>query len=195
MHQCYEMLRRLHASYPRVQVVVLVDRYDRDLIVNTFRYGSRGIFCSAEQPFKALCRCIHAVHQGQVWANSEQIAYILDALATAPTMHVINAKGEGVLTSRENQVVNLVAEGISNREIAEQLSIKENTVKKSLLRIYDKLGISNRVELVLYALTHRDTYCSNGSHELSPSRPVSVLGRDGERSLAALAAGHGLKTS
>jgi hypothetical protein len=52
-------------------------------------------------------------------------------------------------------VVNLVAEGIGNRDIARQLGIKENTVKKSLLRIYDKLGVSNRVELVLYALTHR----------------------------------------
>jgi DNA-binding CsgD family transcriptional regulator len=69
---------------------------------------------------------------------------------------VVNAKGEGLLTARENQVVNLVAEGGGNREIASQLGITENTVKKSLLRIYDKLGVSNRVELVLYALTHRD---------------------------------------
>jgi hypothetical protein len=49
----------------------------------------------------------------------------------------------------------LVADGIGNREIAEQLRIKENTVKKSLLRTYDKLGVSNRVELVLYAIAHR----------------------------------------
>jgi hypothetical protein len=53
------------------------------------------------------------VHLGQIWANTEQIQYVLDALATAPTMHVVNAKGEGVLTSREDQVVSLVADGIS----------------------------------------------------------------------------------
>jgi len=69
----------------------------------------------------------------------------------------VNAKGEGILSAREDQVVGLVAEGAGNREIASQLGITENTVKKSLLRIYDKLGVSNRVELVLYALTHRDT--------------------------------------
>ena len=54
-----------------------------------------------------------------------------------------------MLTPREDQVVNLVAEGIGNRDIAQQLGIKENTVKKSLMRIYDKVGVSNRVELVL----------------------------------------------
>jgi DNA-binding CsgD family transcriptional regulator len=69
-------------------------------------------------------------------------------------------QGRSVLTLREDQVVSLLAEGISNREIAEQFSITENTVEKSLLRIYDKLGVSNRVELVLSALTHRDKYCS-----------------------------------
>jgi DNA-binding NarL/FixJ family response regulator len=59
-----------------------------------------------------------------------------------------------LLTPREEQTVSLVTEGLNNREIASELNLKENTVKKSLLRIYDKLGISNRVELVLYALSH-----------------------------------------
>jgi DNA-binding CsgD family transcriptional regulator len=83
------------------------------------------------------------------------MGYVIEALGSAPQARVINAKGEGLLTPREEQVVGLVAEGIGNREVAQQLGIKENTVKKSLLRIYDKLGVSNRVELVLYALTHR----------------------------------------
>ena len=73
-----------------------------------------------------------------------------------------------MLTPREEQIVNLVAEGIGNRDIGAQLGIKENTVKKSLLRTYDKLGLSNRVELVLYALTHR---ASETSAPPSPKRP------------------------
>ena len=73
----------------------------------------------------------------------------------APRVQSSECQREGILTARENQVVNVVAEGAGNREIASQLGITENTVKKSLLRIYDKLGVSNRVELVLYALTHR----------------------------------------
>jgi len=115
------------------------------------------LFCRAREPFRALCRCITVVHSGQFWANTEQMEYMVQALSSSAPSRVVNAKGEGLLTARENQVVNLVAEGAGNREIASQLGITENTVKKSLLRIYDKLGVSNRVELVLYALTHRDT--------------------------------------
>jgi DNA-binding NarL/FixJ family response regulator len=59
-----------------------------------------------------------------------------------------------VLTPREEQTVSLVTDGLNDREIANELNVKENTVKKSLLRIYDKIGVSNRVELVLYALSH-----------------------------------------
>jgi len=103
--------------------------------------------------------------RGQYWANTEQMGYIIDALTSSPSTRIINAKGDGLLSPREEQVVNLVAEGIGNREVAQQLGIKENTVKKALLRIYDKLGVSNRVELVLYALTHR------GAEASAPKRP------------------------
>jgi DNA-binding CsgD family transcriptional regulator len=100
------------------------------------------------------------------------MSFVVEALTSSPAVRVINAKGEGLLTPREEQVVNLVAEGIGNREIAQQLGIRENTVKKSLLRIYDKLGVSNRVELVLYALTHRG---AERAHLVPPSEPcVSV---------------------
>ena len=95
------------------------------------------------------------VHQGQFWANTEQIGYIIDALSSNLPQCLVSAKGEPLLTEREGQIVNLVAGGLPNRNVAHLLGIKENTVKKALLRIYDKLGVSNRVEVVLYALTHR----------------------------------------
>jgi DNA-binding NarL/FixJ family response regulator len=152
--QQYEVLRAMHSACPRLGIILLLDSYDRNLVVNAMRSGARGLFCQAEQPFKALCRCIQRVHRGQIWANTEQLHYVLDALTLSPAMHVTNSRGEGLLTPREEQVVGLVAEGAGNRDIAERLNIKENTVKKCLLRIYDKLGVSNRVELVLYALTH-----------------------------------------
>ena len=152
-----DTLRGLHTSHPHVGLILLLDSYDRTLIVDAIRAGARGLFCRASQPFRALCRCISVVHQGQLWASTEQIGFLIEAVNSARPTHVINAKGEGLLTPREDQVVSLVAEGIGNREIALQLGVKENTVKKSLLRIYDKVGVSNRVELVLYALTHRIT--------------------------------------
>ena len=150
-----DTLRSLHASHPQVRLIFLLDSYDRNLVVNAVRAGVRGLFCRACQPFRALRRCISVVCEGQFWANTEQIGYLIEALSSVPQGRIINAKGEASLTPREEQVVSLVAEGIGNREVAQQLGIQENTVKKALLRIYDKLGVSNRVELLLYALTHR----------------------------------------
>jgi DNA-binding NarL/FixJ family response regulator len=154
--QLYELIRGLHSAHPHMAIVLLLDDYDRELVVNSLRAGARGLFCLASLPFKALCRCIMSVHQGQYWTNTEQMRFLIDALSVAPTARLINSRGQVVLTAREEQTVNLVAEGLNNREIAQQLSVKENTVKKSLLRIYDKVGVSNRVELVLYAISHRE---------------------------------------
>ena len=159
-----DTVRGVHSAYPDVGLILLLDSYDRHLVVNAMRAGARGLFSRVSQPFRALCRCISVVHQGQLWASTEQISFIIDALNSNLSSRLCNAKGEFLLTKREQEVVNLVAEGLGNRQMAQLLCIKENTVKKSLLRIYDKLGVSNRVELVLYALTHRG---KNGS----PAQP------------------------
>ena len=148
------ILRRLHLRYPEVHKVVLLDTYDRDLVVNVFRSGAKGLFCFADSPFRLLCKCIHAVQQGQLWVNNTQLQYVVDALAQVPSLRMVNARGLKLLTPREEQVVALVADGLSNREVAGELNLSEHTVKKYLFRIFDKLGISSRVELVLYAVTH-----------------------------------------
>ena len=150
----YELLRGVQSGYPNLAVVLLLDNYDRELVVNSLRAGARGLFCLASMPFKSLCRCIASVHQGQYWTNTEQMRYVIDALSIAPSFRLMNSRGQVVLTPREEQTVSLITEGLNNREIAREMNLKENTVKKSLLRIYDKLGVSNRVELVLYALSH-----------------------------------------
>lgn len=169
--QLIDTLRVLHASHPHVGLILLLDTSDRDLVINAMRAGARGLFDRACQSFRALCRCISVVHQGQFWANTEQMGYIIEAVSSISLARVINARGEGLLTPREEQVVSLVAEGTGNRGIAQQLNIKENTVKKSLMRIYDKLGVSNRVELVLYALTHRGVERSPSTPATSPAAP------------------------
>ena len=161
----YELLRGVHSTYPNLAIVLLLDNYDRELVVNSLRAGARGLFCLASMPFKSLCRCITSVHEGQYWTNTEQMRYVIDALSIGHSVHLINSRGHLVLTPREEQTVNLVTEGLNNREIARELSLKENTVKKSLLRIYDKLGVSNRVELVLYALSHREERAQEPAQE------------------------------
>lgn len=144
----------LHVSYPRVAPVLLVEECDRELVVNSFRAGAKGIFLFNRAPFRLLCRCIASVAHGQIWINSQQMHYVLDCLSQVPTLRVLNAKGKPLLTPREEQVVALVADGLSNRAAAGELGLSEHTVKKYMLRIFDKLGISTRVELVLYALSH-----------------------------------------
>lgn len=148
------LLRWLHVSYPKVAPVLLVESDERELVVNAFRAGARGLFLFNHAPFRTLCKCISSVSRGQIWINSQQMHYVLDALSQVPALRVVNAKGRPLLTPREEQVVALVADGQSNREVAAELGLSEHTIKKYLLRIFDKLGISTRVELVLYAISH-----------------------------------------
>ena len=103
--QLIEVLRGLHSSYAKLRLILVLDSYDRSLVVNAMRAGARGLFCRASQPFRALCRCITVVHQGQFWANTEQIGYVVDALTLNYSPRVVNAKGVGLLTPREEQVV------------------------------------------------------------------------------------------
>lgn len=147
-------MRRVHLSHPNVAKVLLVESYDRELVVNAFRSGVRGIFCISDAHFRLLCRCIQRVAGGQIWANTEQMSFLLELIAEVPSLRVLNSHGQALLTPREEQVVALVAEGLSNRETARELNLSEHTVKKYLFRIFDKLGISSRVELVLYAVNH-----------------------------------------
>jgi DNA-binding NarL/FixJ family response regulator len=150
--QC--LLRWLRVSYPKIAPVLLVEDDDPELVVNALRAGAKGIFLFTHTPFPMLCKCIHCVFRGEVWIDSQQMNYVLDALSEVPTLRVVNSSGRCLLTPREEQVVALVADGLTNRGVAVELGLSEHTIKKYLLRIFDKVGISSRVELVLYAMSH-----------------------------------------
>jgi len=82
------------------------------------------------------------------------LQYLVEAINHVPSLRMVNARGVNLLTPREEQVVALVADGLSNREVARELGLSEHTVKKYMFHIFDKLGISSRVELALYAVSH-----------------------------------------
>jgi DNA-binding NarL/FixJ family response regulator len=147
----FQALNELQPAFPAVRVIMLLKSAPRDLVVDAFRAGAKGVVCKTE-PVQVLCKCIQAVHKGQIWADSHQLRFILEALMSSTPLRVINSKGRHLLAQREDEIANLVAEGMTNREIAQKLGIAEHTVGNNLFRIYEKLGISSRVELVLYLL-------------------------------------------
>lgn len=150
----FQALKEVHALFPTVRVIMLLKSSPRDLVVDAFRAGAEGIVCRSD-PIEALCKCIHVVHEGQIWANSEQLHFVLDALLSATPLRLTSSKGRYLLTKKEDEVACLVAEGMTNREVAQKLGVAEHTVGNYLFRIYEKLGISTRVELALYVFRQR----------------------------------------
>jgi DNA-binding NarL/FixJ family response regulator len=146
------IVRRLQLVHPEIAKLLLLDSYDRELVVNAFRSGARGLFCLQDYPFRMLCKCIQSIRQGQVWVNNLQLQYLLDAVTQVSSLRTVNTQGQKLLTPREEQVVALVSDGLTNRAVAGELGLSEHTVKKYLFHIFEKLGISTRVELVLYAV-------------------------------------------
>jgi DNA-binding NarL/FixJ family response regulator len=123
-------------------------------VIDAFRCGAHGVIFR-DEPLETLSKCIHAVHQGQVWANSMHLGYLLEVLGQTKAIHLQDARGSNLLSKREETVVRLVADGLTNKAISSELHLSEHTVRNYLFRIFDKLGVSSRVELVLYCLQER----------------------------------------
>jgi DNA-binding NarL/FixJ family response regulator len=147
----FELARELKTASPSTRIIMLLDSSERASVIEAFLSGARGVF-SRTDSLKALAKCIHSVHNGQVWASSRELQFVLEALCEPAPMRLLNGKGTAMLSAREVDVVQSVAEGLTNREIAKRLGLTEHTVKNYLFRIFDKLGVSSRVEVVLYAL-------------------------------------------
>jgi DNA-binding NarL/FixJ family response regulator len=150
----FEVTRQIRAAHPEIRVVLLMDTSNPSAVVEAFRCGAQGVFSRTESS-KTLAKCVACVHQGQVWANSTELRYVLDAFRESEPMQLVDSRGEALLSKREQDVVRCVAEGLSNREIAARLKLTEHTVKNYLFRIFDKLGVSSRVEVVLYVFRLR----------------------------------------
>jgi two-component system, NarL family, nitrate/nitrite response regulator NarL len=151
-----EVLREVRASRPDIRAVVLVDSSAPEVLLEAFRAGARGLFSRCDS-VEMLCKCIQSVYAGQIWANSQELAIVLEAFASVPTVRAVGAKGLNLLTKREMEIVQALTEGLTNRQIAEKLRLSQHTVKNYLFRIFDKLGVSTRVELLFMTLS-QDTH-------------------------------------
>ena len=171
------VLPEIRRTHPETKILVVMASPDKELIIDAFRLGAVGVF-SPNSPFDLLCKSVEVVCRGQVWTNSEELHYVLRAFAKSPKPPNLDPTVESRITRREAAVVRLAIEGLSNRQIAQQLALTEHTVKNYLFRVLDKLGVSNRVELVLSCLNQE----THAREELAvekglPPRKVHPVGR------------------
>jgi DNA-binding NarL/FixJ family response regulator len=146
-------IQELRRSRPATKVVLLIDHPARELILDAFRAGARGVFLRSRS-VDFLIKCISSVQDGQIWADQITTEFLLEAIKEPIPIPLVDAKGRVLLSGREQSIVRAVAEGLTNRGIANQLDLSEHTVKNYIFRIFDKLGVSSRVELILYAMSH-----------------------------------------
>ena len=145
-------LRGLRALQARSRVVMVFDNEERELIVEAFLNKARGVFSRIGSSGE-LRKCIQSVYKGEIWVNNAQLEHIVDALSQAPALTPAKTKSPTALSKREEEVAGLIASGMSNRDVAEKLGLSPHTVKNCLFRVFEKLDISTRIELVLYILS------------------------------------------
>jgi len=142
-----QLARTLKARHPEIRLVVLLEVSARDAVIASFRCGATGVFCRTE-PLSDLVSCIERVSRGEIWASRNHSEFLLEALRSAPSCEGIGAGKIDLLSHRELQVAECAAQGQSNKQIADHLGLSEHTIKNYLFRIFEKLGVSNRFELL-----------------------------------------------
>ena len=142
-----QVARSLGVRRPDLRIVALLEVVTRDLVIAAFRCGATGVV-SRTEPLSDLYACIERVSRGEIWASRSHSQFLLEALRSAPSCEGIDAGKISLLSKREFQVAECAAQGHSNKQIADRLELSEHTVKNYLFRIFEKLGVSNRFELL-----------------------------------------------
>jgi two-component system nitrate/nitrite response regulator NarL len=153
----FDLAHVLRRAHPAVPVVILLNQSTNDGVVNAFRSGARGVF-SRRQPVVEFLDCIEHVRKGFIWAGAQETTYLLDAVGSIPSPNSTALIDSSPLTTRELEVVKCAARGKTNKVIAGELGLSEHTVKNYLFRAFDKLGVSNRVELLFYLTQSGHTF-------------------------------------
>ena len=157
-------LQRLQSTRTRTRIIVLTASEDKQEFVQAVRFGTSGIVLK-QTATELLIKSIRKVHAGEIWLDSNTTAAVMRQFASAEEAPAATpaAAPQGrdrdrtPLSQREREIVALVAQGFKNKEMAEKLFISEQTVKNHLHNIFDKLGVSDRLELALYAI-HRNLH-------------------------------------
>jgi two-component system, NarL family, nitrate/nitrite response regulator NarL len=134
------------------RVIVLTAAEDDRDVLRALRLGARGVVLK-QSASDLLVKSIRKVYDGEIWLDNRLTGEVVDAFKKSAELG--QRRDKPLLSDREMEVVKMVAQGFRNREIGEKLFISEQTVKNHLHNIFDKLGVSDRLELALYAIHHR----------------------------------------
>ena len=145
-----DVLQQLTSEVARPRVVLLTASIDRDDIVVALRLGAAGVLLKTAAT-ELLFKCLRTVMSGGYWVDRDTVGSLVDALAKVQAPAPEPALRPYGLTPRELEVVALIATGASNKDIAVQLNLSEETVKHHVTKIFEKTGQSSRVELALFA--------------------------------------------
>jgi two-component system, NarL family, nitrate/nitrite response regulator NarL len=148
-----DCLPRLRTAAGSAAVLILTGVHNPKLYTQAVRLGALGVVLKETAP-ETLLRAIERVHAGEVWLERAMMASVLNHMTQASPSADPEAARIATLTKREHDVIVLVGQGLRNRQIAERLLISESTVRHHLTSIYTKLGVSDRLELVIYAYQH-----------------------------------------
>jgi DNA-binding NarL/FixJ family response regulator len=149
-----EVLKELSESARDVRTVLLTAAIEREETVQALRLGARGVVLK-ESATQLLYKCVRAVMAGEFWVGHERVEDLMQMLLQVERAPGRDAPPASRLTPRELQVIAAIVEGASNKDIGKELGLSEQTVKNHLSSIFDKLGVSTRLELALYAVHHR----------------------------------------
>jgi DNA-binding NarL/FixJ family response regulator len=152
-----EVLRELSSSRLPVRTLLLTASIEKQQIVQALKLGAYGVIMK-ESTTQRLFDSIQCVMAGQYWVGRESVSDLVRALrSVSPSSENVRTTRDFGLTNREMEIVTLVVAGYSNPDIAQRCSISEQTVKHHISNVFDKLGVSNRLELALFAVNHRLT--------------------------------------
>ncbi len=149
-----EALRELGASATPVRTLLLTAAIERPQILEALQLGARGVVLK-ESATQLLLRGIRAVMEGQYWVGKDSVSDLVKTLRDlSPGTPEDSRKKKFGLTPRELEIVSAIVAGYNNRDIAQKFAISEQTVKHHLTNVFDKLGVSSRLELALFAVNH-----------------------------------------
>ena len=151
-HAGLKVLHKLRKCSSKTAPIMLLKAFSQEILLNSLRLGARGVFYRSHS-LKALVKCVTRVAQGQIWISSGDLEHLLGILVDCEPFKLNNAIGSALLTPREHDVVRLVISGLKNREIADKLGVTAHSIRNYVYRIFDKVGVSSRTELMLQAFS------------------------------------------